>query len=172
MVILYLLFAFGSFAPDEAAGEALCLNRTRDPVKDEVWNRCIFYCPDGHGGWIMGFFPNGTWCHYDKDHNGTCYDGYCYDESPSDANIPSITDSGEVATTRKTRNRISSTEATPTSGSSTIKPRGVTKKKEKDKKEKEKEDKDKDKKKDKESENRTKAKKPKKTMADAGNQEW
>uniref|UniRef100_L7LTG9 Putative basic tail protein n=1 Tax=Rhipicephalus pulchellus TaxID=72859 RepID=L7LTG9_RHIPC len=142
MSILYLLIALVPVVPDEAAGEAVCPNKTWNPETDHMWTRCVHFCADSDGKWHMGFFDNGTWCHYDNQTNGTCYEGYCHNVPYKDANIPRTTESNTVDKKKKSKSSVFSTEPTATIDSPTEKPEDKTKKKGKENKKDEEKGKD------------------------------
>uniref|UniRef100_A0A131YG35 Basic tail secreted protein n=1 Tax=Rhipicephalus appendiculatus TaxID=34631 RepID=A0A131YG35_RHIAP len=122
MSVFCLLLAFVPLLHDQAAGQAVCPNKTWDPIMDRQWDRCIYYCRDGRASWHIGFFYNGTKCRHTKPGDGRCREGYCYKATSN----RSTRTPKRVGTTEGTTQTMPMTKATVTNG--------TTKKREKDKK--------------------------------------
>ncbi|XP_037567024.1 uncharacterized protein LOC119446619 [Dermacentor silvarum] len=174
MNVLGLFFAIVPLlVADEVTGEAACPNKTWDPRTDGQWTRCVYYCPDGKGGWEMGYFRNGTVCSYTPEKNGTCYNGLCYGSLPDNVNLPSVTVSDEVFVTDKQPDSTPDETAPTTTTKATTttqKEKNKTKEKKETKKKKKKKKEKKEKKE--EDDNKEKKKKKGKKKKEATPQEW
>uniref|UniRef100_A0A6G5A5T9 Putative salivary secreted basic tail protein n=1 Tax=Rhipicephalus microplus TaxID=6941 RepID=A0A6G5A5T9_RHIMP len=115
MSVFFFLFAFVPLLHDQAAGQAVCPNKTWDPHRDRQWDRCIYYCREEGGSWNMGFFNDGTECRHTKAGDGVCKEGYCY----KDTSTRSTRTPRKNRTKDGTTNTMPMTEVTGTKGTTT-----------------------------------------------------
>ncbi|XP_075539240.1 uncharacterized protein LOC142573923 [Dermacentor variabilis] len=164
---------------DGATGQAVCPNKTWNPIEDARWTRCVYYCTDSRGAWHIGYFLNNTVCWYTPERNGTCYDGLCYGSPPEHVHLSTASD--EVFVTDSTPdskpNRTPDSTLDSTlgdSGPTTTKAATATQEQKKKKKTKKKE-KEEGKKEEKDKEGKKEKKKQKKGKKEKKNpelQEW